>query len=661
MNRTHFGLMLVSVVCVFPFAALADSTCDGIPDAILCDDFDKYCTNPDPTIGQCPRKAPNPNDPSAPIPDVGAVRRAWPRTSINYRTGLDGCGATMALESNQTILRDAPFGGRVNNMGDENGDLGQGTASLVGGIQRKWGPAYDRVLGTDQMPLVLSFWMSSGLRAASGLHLSHGYVELALEVDEPTKQNYFDPEVTPTDYIMVGSEEDPINNPGCLSCFASCRDQFGFTDGRAPHAAWPSICQFYEARVQGSLCPDPNNPGQMIPCPPPYCPAARPMLPNNESPYRTIAIGALAMLDANPCHCENPPKPAACPGGDPVPDYTNHTTTNTQLAFFDGWKWRIIGPGHAGPPDDTTTYAGGNFEFGNKYDLVVLTIKTNTVDIYHTTRKYTWTDRCNPDGTGTWSPWIESWAFNVPRKYLGEFNSMRLGNSPSCKLCSSEDADDPTPLSQCPTAVPQGRYECQLWAGTKCHNMTGESCLGGGVDDGSNYVSFDDVILNEGTPGAGTGACCLPNGTCVDDISTIDCVQQGGTFRGANSVCGTSTCVGACCKPLGLCEDGRKITECTGGTFRGYDSTCAQGCPCPDLFADVDEDGDVDQSDFAVFQSCFTGPSGAGVVVEGICKCFDRPYPSAGFDNDVDTDDLDKFELCASGPGMAYNPTCDQP
>src|SRR5262249_16966366 len=155
-------------------------------------------------------------------------------------------------------------------------------------------------------------------------------------------------------------------NPGCISCWGMCKN-LGATDSRAPHHAWPTICQSYDARTASSLCPDPANPtGPGIPCGPPFCP---------ETPvtkqHKTLAIGALAMLDPNPCHCELPVKPdnSACGAGPgcntgtgfcntvggsaracttnadcprEMQEYTNHTSTNKHVAFFDGWKWRSL-------------------------------------------------------------------------------------------------------------------------------------------------------------------------------------------------------------------------------------------------------------------------------------------------------------------------------
>jgi hypothetical protein len=74
---------------------------------------------------------------------------------------------------------------------------------------------------------------------------------------------------------------------------------------------------------------------------------------------------------------------------------------------------------------------------------------------------------------------------------------------------------------------------------------------------------------------------------------------------------------------------------------------------CPKPFADADEDGDVDQDDFAQFQLCYTGTGGG--VPEG-CVCFDRAN-----DSDIDDDDFSEFQKCASGPNVSVvgDPDCD--
>jgi hypothetical protein len=65
---------------------------------------------------------------------------------------------------------------------------------------------------------------------------------------------------------------------------------------------------------------------------------------------------------------------------------------------------------------------------------------------------------------------------------------------------------------------------------------------------------------------------------------------------------------------------------------------------------DMDEDGDVDQEDFGLFQTCYSGNG--------------KPYPPgcqiADLDNqgDVDLTDFNKFQLCITGPNQWGNPNC---
>ncbi len=77
--------------------------------------------------------------------------------------------------------------------------------------------------------------------------------------------------------------------------------------------------------------------------------------------------------------------------------------------------------------------------------------------------------------------------------------------------------------------------------------------------------------------------------------------------------------------------------------------------PCPNgqLRFDADNDGDVDQADFAAFQACYTGLDGAPFDCLA-CRCM-----NTGGDTDIDGDDLAAFEQCASGPGLAADPACD--
>jgi hypothetical protein len=68
-------------------------------------------------------------------------------------------------------------------------------------------------------------------------------------------------------------------------------------------------------------------------------------------------------------------------------------------------------------------------------------------------------------------------------------------------------------------------------------------------------------------------------------------------------------------------------------------------------------DGAVDQSDFAVFQACYSGSAELSDAEMARCRCFD-----VNGDRKIDGDDLLRFEACATGPGIGPIPAgCDQP
>lgn len=98
------------------------------------------------------------------------------------------------------------------------------------------------------------------------------------------------------------------------------------------------------------------------------------------------------------------------------------------------------------------------------------------------------------------------------------------------------------------------------------------------------------------------------------------------------------------------CDD---IDDCTGDP----------ACPCNLIVVfDSDYDGDVDQADFSLLQSCITGtgdPQGLFGSLPAICQCLDVTGPGDVPDDALDQQDLVAFELCASGPGIPADPACD--
>jgi len=86
-----------------------------------------------------------------------------------------------------------------------------------------------------------------------------------------------------------------------------------------------------------------------------------------------------------------------------------------------------------------------------------------------------------------------------------------------------------------------------------------------------------------------TGACCISNGACADLLTEAQCDLVGGMFQGNTSTCLTIECpqpegTGACCDAVGICTDGLTPSECmaVGGSYQGDDTTCGDlSCPPP--------------------------------------------------------------------------------
>jgi len=74
-----------------------------------------------------------------------------------------------------------------------------------------------------------------------------------------------------------------------------------------------------------------------------------------------------------------------------------------------------------------------------------------------------------------------------------------------------------------------------------------------------------------------TGACCLPDGTCVEVIEE----ECAGFYFGDNTLCADVSCLGACCFADGTCQDlSENDCAAAGGTFQGVGTDCAT-TTCP--------------------------------------------------------------------------------
>ncbi|MCK4658026.1 MAG: hypothetical protein KAV82_00760 [Phycisphaerae bacterium] len=200
-------------------------------------------------------------------------------------------------------------------------------------------------------------------------------------------------------------------------------------------------------------------------------------------------------------------------------------------------------------------------------------------------------------------------------------------------------------------------FEGQKCDEVTCPTLTGACCNGstGGCFDSQTQEACegfpDGIYAGNGTecdpyPGpCDPGACCLPDGSCQDVIELV-CDDLSGTFHEATD-CTSYECpqpVGACCLANDSCVDGQTEEACDawGGEWAGPLTVCFTGiCPlCAD--GDADGDGDVDLIDFVQFQVCFE-VTGAGGDPD--CKCLDMNN-----DENVDLSDYALFEEALVGP-----------
>jgi hypothetical protein len=410
------------------------------------------------------------------------------------------CGTEFSIDA--TYITSLPFAGRYPCQGDA--QLGNNMVMMTSYIQARFGTGYQYVAATDLTPLVLEFVMDG--QTFGKIDHANAAVQLALSYD-----------FGPTNYILAENCSLACTPPG-------------------PDIAYPMICQ--------------QN------APPADCP------PIEEArKYYAIAAGALAYLDTNPCHCENPSDPA------PI---TEH------LAIFDGHKWWTLRQGLF-PGGGTGGVTPGDFRLRNRQNNVRLTVKSTSVKVELT---------CTEPEPDEYS-WCE-----VPRQYTGPYDTLSVGFPMACELKG-------------PTS----------WG---CADQY--RCIRGAP--GAGAPCFDNLALYGGQGYVLPSACCLPDGSC-QKLSPQDCQTLGGVFHGPNTRCDEISCVplGACCLPDFSCDEGSE-QECTArsGTYRGDETSCATTACCPALPADSDRDGDVDQEDYGWFQACL---SGVEVSPADNCRCAD--------------------------------------
>ncbi|MCP3904605.1 MAG: hypothetical protein GY715_13345, partial [Planctomycetes bacterium] len=103
-----------------------------------------------------------------------------------------------------------------------------------------------------------------------------------------------------------------------------------------------------------------------------------------------------------------------------------------------------------------------------------------------------------------------------------------------------------------------------------------------------------------------SGACCIES-TC-SDLEFDECLAAGGAYQGESTSCAGTTCpAGACCLPDETCLDGFTVVQCASvGAYQG-DGTLCSGVLCAACPADLNGNGVVDFADILAIISTW-GP-----------------------------------------------------
>ena len=146
-----------------------------------------------------------------------------------------------------------------------------------------------------------------------------------------------------------------------------------------------------------------------------------------------------------------------------------------------------------------------------------------------------------------------------------------------------------------------------------------------------------------------TDVSCVDNGAEFTVTVTDDCGSTTSTGAGGTAVLTVGSTIENCTN--GIDDDCDQIVDCADDDC-GYDPFC--GPQCNDPFADWDNDGDVDSTDFADLQRCLMTGSMPGERVSDACRCFDQ-----NGDLTVDLNDVALFVACGSGADVLADKACD--
>ncbi len=194
------GTLCVCAIFASQQALAANTWCyTNHPNAIFCEDFDRYCVDPPP-------------EPEACAPAGEDIRNTWAMWDV--WDGWHNCGWTPALHDEYPSSW--PYSAKIGCQAWNN-ELGYGNTPLNNHIQAKFGGVYTEVLGTNQTPLTVEFGIHSD--ADRKIHGANLYVELGRGRGRPL-------------IAGVDSLTNWVPGPDCTLCGAL-----------QEHAIYPRICR----------------------------------------------------------------------------------------------------------------------------------------------------------------------------------------------------------------------------------------------------------------------------------------------------------------------------------------------------------------------------------------------------------------------------------
>ena len=154
------GLFLLAANSVW-----ADTWCSiNYPDAVFCDDFDRYCVDPPPYPETCPTDA---------TMAAGIMDNVW-------RYGYEGAIPCARLLLDSDYVTSSPYAAKSPNQ--EAGSLTRAQVSLESYNQTAFGSAYTAIIGTDLHPLILEYVIDG--QTLNKIRYANNYMELALGIDQ---------------------------------------------------------------------------------------------------------------------------------------------------------------------------------------------------------------------------------------------------------------------------------------------------------------------------------------------------------------------------------------------------------------------------------------------------------------------------------------------